>query len=320
MDAKALLDSLMGPSRNVSDKDKTGEDFKAKDVCKDYLVGFCPRNNLFSGRVTGQRKQLGICNKVHSNALRGEFQRHPNEKYLRREYEEAYLRTLSNIAAEADQCVAREKRAARPAGTIMSIPESLKPKVERLEEEYKKLLEKADVNGSEEAMRQADAVKEQLVEIKKEYKMESSGEEVCEICGIKYAIGDELCQMRADQHFSGKMHEGYSKIRQAIADLKEKALYRQENPSPETIRKAKESKNEKEGDKDSKRHSRGDRDGDHGREERARDERGRDDRGRRRERSRDRREPSREGRRRSRSRSEGRRRSRSRDRGDRRRR
>lgn len=307
MDARALLDSLMGPSRNQSDKDKTGEDFKAKDVCKDYLVGFCPRNGLFSGRVTGQRKQLQMCNKVHSDALKAEFKRHPDEKNLRRQYEEGYLRTLSVIADEADQLVAREKRAARQAGTFLAIPDAVQPQFDKLEADYKKLLEKADLKGSEDAMREAEAVKQELDDIKNKYTRNSAGEEVCEICGIKYVLGDEICQNRADQHFSGSMHEGYSKIRQAISDIKDKQRKHQENPSPDTVRKSKDSKEGKE-EKEEK-----DKDGERDGRKRSRSRKGRDDRGRD-DRGRGRRDDSRGRGRGRRERSSDRKRSRSRDR------
>jgi len=46
-DARKLLDSLMGQTRNVDLKEakkKKGQNFKEENVCKFYLVGFCPQN------------------------------------------------------------------------------------------------------------------------------------------------------------------------------------------------------------------------------------------------------------------------------------
>eukprot|EP01079_Euglenida_sp_SAG-EU17-18_P007903 gene7903-7322_t len=63
MDFKSMLDDLMGPSRDVMPsetkaKDKPG--FAEPDVCKCYLVQFCP-NELFSNT----KSDLGDCTKKH---------------------------------------------------------------------------------------------------------------------------------------------------------------------------------------------------------------------------------------------------------------
>merc|ERR1712216_15714 len=135
---------------------------------------------------------------------------------------ESFLKVLNAIASEADQCVIRERRAAKPAGKWTSIPEDVKPQVEKLEKEYEKLLDKADRESSEQAMRSAEATKKAIDDIKAKYTSDTAGEEVCEICGIKYPMGNDG-DHRGEAHFSGTMHIGYVKIRQALADVKKRS-------------------------------------------------------------------------------------------------
>jgi len=63
-DAKKLLDSLMGQTRNLDlaeAKKKKGQNFKAKDSCKFFLLGFCPMNEeLFRNT----KRHLGECKRL----------------------------------------------------------------------------------------------------------------------------------------------------------------------------------------------------------------------------------------------------------------
>lgn len=215
-EAKALLDSLMGPSRNTDSKNKTGEDFKGSNVCKNYLVGFCPAD-WFSTRTQFKRK-FKPCEKAHSEAMKAEFEAHPKVEKYRREYENNFYKYLDEIVKDADQWVLREKRTVKPKGVHLVIPEDVQPQFKELEKEYEKLLKEAEVSHSEEAMRKATTVKEQIDQMKEKHTVAYEGEEVCEVCGMKYLLGDN----RTEKHYQGKMHEGYTRIRQTLEDLRQK--------------------------------------------------------------------------------------------------
>merc|ERR1719210_550106 len=101
-EARKLLDSLMGTRRNASlrDAQKTkGENFKDDDICKFYLLGFCPQHEQL---FISTKRDLGDCNKVHSDALRGEFEAHPEHARYRRRYELEFRDYLERCVRDAD--------------------------------------------------------------------------------------------------------------------------------------------------------------------------------------------------------------------------
>lgn len=219
-DAKALLDSLMGPSRNVASKEKTGEDFKAKNVCKHYFVGFC-----VSGWFQNTKREKDPCTKVHSDLLKEEFERHPKHKQLRKEYERDFLRYLESYTSDADSWVIRERRKCRPKGTEVRLPEGMREQYEDMEKQYKDLLQEADTCQSEEAMRKADQMGAMIEAMRKKYTIDFPGEDVCEVCGVRYLLESESNEQGAAlafEHGQGKVHLGFVKIREEIASLKEK--------------------------------------------------------------------------------------------------
>lgn len=238
--AKALLDSLMGPSRDVSLKCRTGEDFKEDTICKHYIVGFCPTS------VLGKNCEfLPACKKVHSIALKEEFERHAQVEKYRKEYEVAFARKLEDICSEADTRGSREKRKVRPRESIVKIPEHLKLKMQAYEESRKEKLKEAedkgsegDVAGSLDAVKSAEQCQKDIDGIVKAHTNEFPGEEVCGACGVRYLVG-RMGEVRGyeryregdvweEDHLAGKVHKGYVEIRQKLAELRDKNRQRQE--------------------------------------------------------------------------------------------
>eukprot|EP00929_Paragymnodinium_shiwhaense_P099967 TRINITY_DN6190_c0_g1_i2.p1 TRINITY_DN6190_c0_g1~~TRINITY_DN6190_c0_g1_i2.p1 ORF type:complete len:172 (-),score=24.29 TRINITY_DN6190_c0_g1_i2:545-1060(-) len=74
--AKAMLDALMGPSRDVSAKEKSQEDWKDRTVCKKFLIGFCP----YDKSCLGGRRSIDPCPKIHNEHLRKAFEEHGDGK------------------------------------------------------------------------------------------------------------------------------------------------------------------------------------------------------------------------------------------------
>merc|ERR1712187_1049742 len=102
-------DSLMGPSRDKDvEENKKGDGWKEKNVCKRYLVGFCP-NNSQDNWFHNTRRDTGMCYKVHSDRLRSDFEAHPDKGKYQQDYEKDFLSYLESLVHEADAWIAREK-------------------------------------------------------------------------------------------------------------------------------------------------------------------------------------------------------------------
>merc|ERR1719414_329471 len=76
----------------------------------------------------------------------------------------------------------------------------------------------------------ATELQQEMEAIRQKYTFISVGEEVCEVCGVR-CNPDEQEHYKA--HFDGKLHEGYTRIREAVKDLRGKqrtASRREEAP------------------------------------------------------------------------------------------
>jgi len=78
-EARKMLDSLMGHSRDQSlsaAKQNKGKNFTQDNVCKYFLLGFCPLNELAASKMLGKRN-ISECHKTHSEAMKAEYESHP---------------------------------------------------------------------------------------------------------------------------------------------------------------------------------------------------------------------------------------------------
>mmetsp|Transcript_23047 Transcript_23047/g.49067 ORF Transcript_23047/g.49067 Transcript_23047/m.49067 type:complete len:439 (+) Transcript_23047:132-1448(+) len=270
-EARKLLDSLMGNHRNVDRaeaKAKKGQNFKEENVCKWFLVGFCPKHeDIFHST----KRDIGSCKKVHSDALRAEYEAHPDKKRFQAEYERSLATYLQELVRAADDWVARERRAVQAANQAIldSGPnevaaaeiKSLKEKASALLAEAESLAEEGNIHESRARIEAAEEFKQKAADWEEKAKM-TREEDVCTLCGSRMESGDPT--YARFRHQEGKIHVGYMKIRQWLADLKERQKEFEADPD---LKK-----------KDGDRESRG-----------TRDRRGSRSRDRRRSRSRDRR-------------------------------
>merc|ERR1719215_1507413 len=91
-DAKSLLDALMGASRNQDLKEQKknkGNNFKSDSICKHYLLGFCPTQELAQGNRSWIRGGIltSECELTHSDVMKAEFEAHPDFGKLQSEYQ-----------------------------------------------------------------------------------------------------------------------------------------------------------------------------------------------------------------------------------------
>eukprot|EP00418_Pyrodinium_bahamense_P076421 CAMPEP_0179052126 /NCGR_PEP_ID=MMETSP0796-20121207/21596_1 /TAXON_ID=73915 /ORGANISM="Pyrodinium bahamense, Strain pbaha01" /LENGTH=307 /DNA_ID=CAMNT_0020748681 /DNA_START=62 /DNA_END=982 /DNA_ORIENTATION=- len=240
-EARKLLDSLMGQTRDVSLEQarlNQGKNFTQDNVCKFYLLGFCPQYELQNSKLTTKRN-LGECNKVHSDAMKAEFEAHPEKAKYQAEYERSFLPFLEGQVREADAWVARERANAqkteanlRDKTTISTMPQAVKDQVEALEADMNKMMasaeelaEKGDIEGSKFKVVLAEEIKNKVKELQDKhpsYTVTLKEEWVCDVCGTRTEAVTENNETRFAAHFTGKVHLGYAKIREWVKELRKK--------------------------------------------------------------------------------------------------
>eukprot|EP00928_Gymnodinium_smaydae_P074955 TRINITY_DN57974_c0_g1_i1.p1 TRINITY_DN57974_c0_g1~~TRINITY_DN57974_c0_g1_i1.p1 ORF type:complete len:324 (-),score=75.72 TRINITY_DN57974_c0_g1_i1:128-1012(-) len=225
MDAKALLDSLMGPSRDkpLSEQQK-GDGWKEKNVCKRFLVGFCP-NSEHDNWFHNTRRDVGVCTKVHSERLKSDFEKHPDRKKYQQEYEMEFLKYLEGLNAEADAWISREKGNCASVTGKVKLSESAKQNIEKLKEEADQamrsaedLAETGDIAGSKKATEKARKAQEDIESIKANDSFISKGDQVCDVCGIRCNTDD---MSNYEAHMNSNLHRAYTQTRQKAKELRE---------------------------------------------------------------------------------------------------
>mmetsp|Transcript_118886 Transcript_118886/g.296579 ORF Transcript_118886/g.296579 Transcript_118886/m.296579 type:complete len:339 (-) Transcript_118886:78-1094(-) len=286
-DARKLLDSLMGQTRDANTEDAKkmkGKNFTLDNVCKFHLLGFCPQHELQNSKLTTKRN-LGECRKVHSDAMVAEYKAHPDKEKYRTEYEKEFLPFLEAQVREADAWVARERANAQKATanasektTISTMPDSVKEQVEALTQDMNKMMasaeelaEKGDIEGSQFKVTLAEEIKSKVKDIEDKhpsYTVTLREEWVCEVCGTRTEAVTEQNTTRFQAHFTGKVHLGYAKIREWVKDIRkrqrdadvsrskkeeaEREERRRRRASRSRDRPSKEADGEKKGDADRK--------------------------------------------------------------------
>lgn len=236
-DARKLLDSLMGPSRDKDLKEqKRSDGWKERNVCKRFLVGFCP-NDSQDNWFKNTRRDIGSCSKIHSEALKQQFEQHPDKEKYRADYEKDFLDYLEGLIHEADQWISRERKNCKAGGIETRIPPNLKQTIDRMKEQAEEkmkraedLAESGDVAGSKRLVEESSRLKQDIEEIKASHTVEVAAEEVCDVCGVRCQPG-EVADFQA--HLDGKLHEGYTRIREKAKELREKQRMAPERPQAE---------------------------------------------------------------------------------------
>lgn len=230
-DARALLESLMGSNRDVPLKEakkKKGQNFKESKACKFYLLGFCPQHeDLFKNTKKGHL-QIGECCKVHSDALKEEFEASPEKVEHERQYARDLLKYLQGLTRKVDEIVKRQSThppALFEDAEQKSIGDVARRQIELIREDAARLLNEAEElaeAGDIEGSKAKQMIYEQTKERADEYEARSKEppkEEICEVCGLRPEDGDGV---RAFAHNQGRIHVGFVKIRKWIQQLKER--------------------------------------------------------------------------------------------------
>mmetsp|Transcript_50966 Transcript_50966/g.134293 ORF Transcript_50966/g.134293 Transcript_50966/m.134293 type:complete len:288 (+) Transcript_50966:93-956(+) len=253
--ARALLDSLMGMDRNGEGR---GDEWKGEDVCKNHLVAFCP-HNLFQTTTKRVFRSVQPCQKNHSDALRTSFEGHEEYEKYRDIFERDLRADLEALCFEADQFAVQEAKNLRQAGVELRLPSELKQKYKEYNTRYAELCkeseelgEKGEIEAANNVMSSARAIKGDIDDLRKRFSADYEGEEVCKTCGTRVRSGDsDAARAKRESHLNGRTHAAYSKVREKLAELKERRSQRESGR--EAVRTEKKEEKKEDGDANGKR-------------------------------------------------------------------
>lgn len=300
---RKTLNQLMGKDRDLPLKERMAHSkhFDAPEVCKYYLIGFCP-HDLFPNT----KSDLGECKKRHDQQFKIMFDKDPNKDQYQQKYEDHLMDFLETKIAEVDNKMKKCVERIEAPIPEQELNQDTQENINIIEQKINDLIQQAEhfgeigmVTEAEEAMKNIEQLKNKKSELLamndhplmfKEKQMK-----VCEVCGAMQSTQDN--EKRLQTHVEGKLHSGYLKIRKYLDTLRKRKLERkhkmeEERQKEKLERKLREKEREdKEKEKKRKRssHSRSrdyrDRDKDYYRDKYK--ERERRDRDRSRERSRE---------------------------------
>ncbi|KAF5282483.1 hypothetical protein FQR65_LT14292 [Abscondita terminalis] len=238
---RAMLDQLMGTGRN-GETNKFHVRFNDPKVCKSFLLSCCPHEILSSTRM-----DLGECPKIHDLALRADFEKAQSHKdYF---YDLDAMEHLQAFISDCDRRTEAAKQRLAETQEELSAEVAVKANnVHELAEQIGQKLAKAEQLGEEgfvdESMKlmeevygkfqivvstkcitlQVDELRKKKLEAEQEYRnsMPASSYQqqklrVCEVCSAYLGIHDN--DRRLADHFGGKLHLGFIKIREKLQEL-----------------------------------------------------------------------------------------------------
>ncbi|CAD6907280.1 unnamed protein product [Tilletia controversa] len=225
---RIMLEKLMGPE--AMGTAQANLHFSDPKVCRNFLCSVCP-HDLFSNT----KVDLGPCPRSHNPRLRDEYKAAAEigERYPQFEIE--YDSNIRNFIADIDRKINANKRRLEQTPEEMAKFSNLMREISEIETaeqaamvEVERLGEAGEVDESLAELAKAEALKEEKALKQKELQNlnENSGASghqklrVCDVCGAYLSILDS--DRRLADHFGGKMHLGYLKLRQLIAENEEK--------------------------------------------------------------------------------------------------
>ncbi|KAL9940444.1 hypothetical protein V8E36_001149 [Tilletia maclaganii] len=225
---RIMLEKLMGPE--AMGTAQANLHFTDNKVCRNFLCAVCPHDLFLNTKV-----DLGPCPKSHMQKLKNEYSAayERGERYPQFELE--YDQNIRTFISDIDRKINANKRRLEQTPEEMAKFSDLMREISEIETaeqaamaEVERLGEAGEVDASLAELAKAEALKEEKAGKQKELQNlnENSGASghqklrVCDVCGAYLSILDS--DRRLADHFGGKMHLGYLKLRQVIAENEEK--------------------------------------------------------------------------------------------------
>lgn len=204
--------------------------FEDPSVCRNYLCGICP-HNLF----TNTKMDLGPCPKMHSDKLRDDYQRAVKEGKEFLAIENEYERNISDFVSECDRKIRAQLKRLEKTPEESSATSRILREITDIENKMDEHLQEVEVFGEEgnvddslAALEKAEQLKEMKWERERDLQniSETSGGSghqklrVCETCSAFLSVLDN--DRRLADHFGGKLHLGYVKLREMLQEFRAK--------------------------------------------------------------------------------------------------
>lgn len=224
---RELLDSLMGINRNNDRKGEQVLDFRDDRVCKFYLIGLCPHDIFVNTKM-----DEGPCEKIHSEALKADFERH-NDPYM---YDSMIEKEFSNRVTEADRLIRRSRARVEDGKEDEELNPEINPDIIRIHGEISRVIQEAeraiaadDIDRAQELTltRLEDLNKEKqgalsrINDLRKQ-RLGSNDKKlrVCDVCGSFLSVLDS--DKRLTDHFLGKQHIGFQYMRDSLEAIRKR--------------------------------------------------------------------------------------------------
>ncbi|KAI9759251.1 MAG: splicing factor [Chaenotheca gracillima] len=218
---RKLLEQLMGDQLMGAGGSSRSSQLSMTDpkVCRSFIVGTCP-HDLF----TNTKQDLGACPKVHSEALKAEYDTSPDKQKYGFEYD--YMRDLQKYIDECNRRIDAAQRRLektpdeiRQTNTLLKQISDLSKSINAGLLEISILGEEGSVGRACEELFRVKQAKQTKEERERELKSlsDTSGPsghqklQVCDVCGAYLSRLDN--DRRLADHFYGKMHLGYAQMR-----------------------------------------------------------------------------------------------------------
>ncbi|PGH07775.1 hypothetical protein AJ79_06163 [Helicocarpus griseus UAMH5409] len=227
---RKLLEQLMGADQMVGfGGSSRNSQLQITDpkVCRSYLVGTCP-HDLF----TNTKQDLGPCPKVHSEGLKTEYESASASEKSKWGFEYDYLRDMQKYIDDCNRRIDSAQRRLektpdeiRQTNSLLKQISDLSKTIENGLLEVSILSEMGSVSTALTEFHKVRTAKHQKEQCERELKAlsDTSGPsghqklQVCDVCGAYLSRLDN--DRRLADHFFGKMHLGYAKMRETYGVL-----------------------------------------------------------------------------------------------------
>lgn len=230
---RMLLTKLMGPE--AMGAPTANLHFTDPKVCRNFLCGTCPHDLFANTKV-----DLGPCPKSHTPKYKDEYRKAVAAGERFPDFEREHEHNIFSFISDIDRKIAANKRRLEQTPEELARFANMNREISEIETalaavmaEVEALGEQGQIEESLAELAKADALKEEKAQKEKELHnaQENSGASghqklrVCDVCGAYLSILDS--DRRLADHFGGKMHLGYLRLREMIGEFDE----RRRNPN-----------------------------------------------------------------------------------------
>lgn len=214
------LDELMGVNRNGDRPELEIKHFWDKRLCKYDLLGLCPYQLFPNTKFNIGKCPAAIC------PVPDKFKKEYQEERKRKDYgyEKDLQVFLERLVRDCDDRInkAKKRLEQQQLASAHTIPEELiniRKELDEMTKQVEKLGEEGLVDEAAELAQKIEVKKKEKEVLEQKATTKEQQLTVCEICGGMLSV-NETDQRLAD-HFAGKSHQGFDKIREKLKQLRE---------------------------------------------------------------------------------------------------